>query len=438
MHKIFRGTPASMLVPIAALLLIAPASTPTKAADAQQVRTGNAAYGDWSQDAPGVWRHITPEDLPAPYATKFAANGPQVGARPDGAEPKSPPGFAVEEFATGLTGARLLRTAPNGDIFLADSQGGRVLVLRDSGRGTPARIAAYAAELHTPFGLAFYPPGPDPRYLYVGTAGAVLRFPYRNGDTHPLASAETVVAELPEAGHSTRDVVFSPDGRKMLVSVGSESNVAQGGEDETLRANILEFNPDGGGLRRFASGIRNPVGMAIHPATGDLWTAVNERDGLGDDLPPDYVTRVRPGGFYGWPWFYIGAHQDPRHQGAHAELRDRITVPDVLIQPHSAPLQLAVYTGRQFPAEYRNDIFVALHGSWNRARRTGYKVIRVKLHDGKPTGQYEDFLTGFVGKGDVVWGRPVGITVAADGSLLVSEDANGTVWRISYTGKPPG
>jgi glucose/arabinose dehydrogenase len=220
----------------------------------------------------------------------------------------------------------------------------------------------------------------------------------------------------------------------MFLSVASASNVQQGGGDESLRANILELRPDGSGMRRFAAGLRNPVGMAIHPETGDLWTAVNERDGLGDNLPPDYVTRVASGGFYGWPWFYIGAHQDPHHEGAHAELKSRVTLPDVLIQPHSAPLQLAVYTGTQFPPEYRDDIFVALHGSWNRSQRTGYKVIRVKLRDGKPTGEHEDFLTGFVTPRGDVWGRPVGVTVADDGSLLVSEDANGTVWRVSYTG----
>jgi glucose/arabinose dehydrogenase len=391
-------------------------------------------YGDWRQDAPGVWHRITAADLPPPYAGKLVGKAPRAGTRPGGAEPKSLPGFKVEQFATGLSGARLLRTAPNGDVFLAASQEGRILVLRDLGPGVPARVSTFASGLDAPFGLAFYPPGPDPKYLYVGTVGAVLRFAYHNGDTRATGAPEGVVSELPEGGHWTRDVVFSADGRHMFVSVGSESNVEEGGANETLRANILQFNPDGGGMRRFATGLRNPVGMAIEPSTGDLWTAVNERDGLGDDLPPDYVTRVRPGAFYGWPWFYIGAHQDPRHEGAHPELRNRVAMPDVLIQPHSAPLQLAVYTGEQFPQEYRNDIFVALHGSWDRSERAGYKVIRLKLRDGAPTGGYEDFLTGFVtSKGDV-WGRPVGIAVAADGSLLVSEDANGTVWRISYSG----
>lgn len=195
---------------------------------------------------------------------------------------------------------------------------------------------------------------------------------------------------------------------------------------------MLAFDPQGHGRKTFATGIRNCVGLAVHPVSGDLWCSVNERDGLGDDLVPDYVTRVREGAFYGWPWFYIGANEDPGHRGQRPELKDKITVPDVLIQPHSASLQLAFYTGTQFPEAYRGDAFAAEHGSWNRARRTGYKVIRIRLKDGVPTGEYEDFLTGFVVADNAVAGRPVGVAVAHDGSLLVSEDANGTVWRISY------
>ncbi len=397
--------------------------------------TGGSAFGDWTKDAPGVVHHITLADLPPPYATRSAANGPQLVPRPVGASPKVPRGFAVELFASGLEGARLLRTAPNGDIFLAETGDGRIVILHDNGRGKPASVSTYASGLDEPFGLAFYPPGGDPRYLYVGTVGAVLRFPYRNGDAKPEGRAQTI-ARLPGGGgHQTRDVAFSSDGRKMFVSVGSASNDAEGGEaEETLRADILEFDPDGQGRRVFASGIRNPVGLAIDPATGALWTAVNERDGLGDNLPPDYVTQVHDGGFYGWPWYYIGDHLDPRHRGEHPELAGHVVLPDVLIQPHSAPLQLAVYTGSQFPAAYRNDIFVALHGSWNRAQRTGYKVVRVTRRNGRPTGEYEDFLTGFVTADGSVWGRPVGVAVAPDGSLLVSEDANGTVWRVSYVG----
>ena len=402
---------------------------------ARPVLTGEAAYGDWTTDAPGVRRRITPADLPPPYATKSAANGGRIVRRPAGAAPKVPAGFKVEEFASGLGEARLLRTTPNGDIFLTDMGGGNIHVLRAGGNGQPATVSLYAKGLDEPFGLAFYPPGRDPQYLYVGTVGAVLRYPYRNGDTAARGKAETIVPHIPDGGHATRDVIFSPDGRKMYVSVGSLSNDQESGpEPEARRANILEFNPDGSGERRFATGLRNPVQLALHPATGELWTVVNERDGLGDNLPPDYATRVRDGAFFGWPWYYIGPNQDPRYKDAHRELRNTVVVPDVLIQAHSAPLGITVYGGKQFPAAYGNDLFVALHGSWNRSRRTGYKVIRVPLRDGKPSGEYEDFLTGFVTPEGDVWARPVGVGVAPDGSLLVSEDAGGTVWRISYTG----
>jgi glucose/arabinose dehydrogenase len=401
--------------------------------------TGRAAYGDWTTDAPGVRRRLTPADLPPPYATRSAADSAQIVPRPANALPQVPPRFKVEQFVAGLDGPRLLRTAPNGDIFIAETGAGRIRVLAANGGNREAGGAIYAKGLDEPFGLAFYPPGPDPQYLYVGTVNAVLRFAYRNGDTAASGQPAVIVPDLPEGGHRTRDVLFSPDGRTMFVSVGSLTNVQEGVRsvflDESRRADILAFDPEGRGERRFATGMRNPIQMAIHPLNGDLWAVVNERDGLGDDLPPDYVTRVREGAFYGWPWYYIGANEDPHHKGEHPDLRDRVMLPDVLIQPHSAPLGLVVYTGRQFPAAYHNDIFVALHGSWNRARRTGYKVVRVLLRDGKPTGEYEDFLTGLVTPAGEVWARPVGLTVAADGALLVSDDANGTIWRVSHVGE---
>jgi glucose/arabinose dehydrogenase len=242
----------------------------------------------------------------------------------------------------------------------------------------------------------------------------------------------------------------------LFVSVGSATNVGQSmGKrnaaaiaqweaqhglgsawgDETDRADVLVFDPDGGNRRTYATGIRNCVGLAVHPLTGDLWCSTNERDGLGDDLVPDYVTRVRDGAFYGWPWYYLGTHEDPRHRGARPDLRDKITVPDVLIQAHSASMRIVFYEGAQFPAEYRGDAFVAQHGSWNRAKRTGYKVIRVRLRDGVPTGEYDDFSTGFVVNDASVWGRPVGVAVTNDGALLISEDAGGTIWRVSYSGQ---
>jgi glucose/arabinose dehydrogenase len=244
-----------------------------------------------------------------------------------------------------------------------------------------------------------------------------------------------IVPDLPEGRHWTRDIQFTPDGGTMLVSVGSGSNDAEEGiEQEKNRADILAYNPDGTNLRVYASGLRNPVTIAFDAERGDLWTTVNERDGLGDNLPPDYATRVVKGGFYGWPWYYIGAYEDPNNPGQHPELKDKVRTPDVLFQPHSAPLGFAIYNGKQFPPEYRGDIFVALHGSWNRANRTGYKLVRVRLNHGKPTGEYDDFLTGFVTPDGNVWGRPVGITVAPDGALLMSDDASGTIWRIAYTG----
>ncbi len=241
-------------------------------------------------------------------------------------------------------------------------------------------------------------------------------------------------AQLTGGGHWTRDVVFSPDGKRMFVSIGSRSNNSDD-DGEKRRADILEFDPEGKHETLYASGIRNPVGLAIQPGTGILWTSVNERDGLGDHLVPDYITHVEEGGFYGWPWYYIGDHQDPAHKGKHPELKDKVIVPDVLLQSHSASLDLAFYTGDQFPGDYKGDIFASEHGSWNRARRTGYKVVRVPLKDGKATGEYEDFLVGFVTPDGDVWGRPVGVTIAKDGALLVTDDGSGTVWRVSYMGK---
>ncbi len=402
-----------------------------------KVLTGQGALGDWTTDAPGVRRRITVADLPRPFATESVRNQPKVVKRPANAWPRIPAGFKVEEFLVGLNNPRLIRAAPNGDIFLAESGPGRIRVLRaKDGAGKPDVNEVFASDLERPFGIAFYPPGPDPRYVYIGETGAVLRFPYRNGDVKARGEREIVVPDLPSGGllggggggHWTRDVAFSNDGKKMFVSVGSRSNAYENkSTNEERRADILEYNPDGTGMRVYAS--------AVHPQTAELWASVNERDGLGDDLPPDYITRVKAGGFYGWPWFYMGPIQDPRHSGEHPELRDKVLVPDVLLQSHSASLEMVFYTGRQFPREYAGDVFAAEHGSWNRSKRTGYKVIRVPLRDGAPTGEYEDFLTGFVTPDGNVWGRPVGVTVARDGSLLVSDDGGEIVWRVSYQGK---
>ena len=424
----------------AACFATAPAETPKAPAPAATL-TGKDALGDWTTDAPGVRRKLTVDDLATPYETPSANNGAKVVKRPEGAWPKAPEGFKVEEFATGLNNPRVIMTAPNGDLFLAESMADRVKVLRDAdGDGKPEVVEVFAEKLGKPFGIAFYPPGPEPTHVYVANTDSVVRFPYKVGDTKATGPAETIVASLPGfarltgGGHWTRDVAFSPDGKRMYVSVGSKSNVDDN-DQETRRADILVFDPEGKNEQVYASGIRNPVGLAIQPGTGTVWTSVNERDGLGDHLVPDYITHVQEGGFYGWPWYYIGGHQDPRHKEKHPELKDKVIVPDVILQSHSASLDLAFYTGDQFPAEYKGDVFASEHGSWNRARRTGYKVVRVPLKDGKATGEYEDFLVGFVTPEGNVWGRPVGVTTAKDGALLVTDDGSGTIWRVSFEAK---
>jgi glucose/arabinose dehydrogenase len=334
-----------------------------------------------------------------------------------------------------LNNPRIIRIAPNGDFFLAETTAGDIKVFRGITKaGKPAQVKVFATGLNTPFGIAFYPEK-DPQWVYVANMDSVVRFPYHAGDMTSTGPAQHLL-DLPSGGHHrSRDIQFSPDGRKMFVSVGSQENVSDGPEEQD-RADILEYNPDGSSMRIYASGIRNPVGIAINPKTGELWCSVNERDGLGNNLVPDYITHVQEGGFYGWPWWYMGGNQDPRFPGKHPELKDKVITPDVILQPHFASLQMAFYEGNQFPAEYQGDIFAAEHGSWNRSPRAGYEVIRVPLHQtGHASGEYEDFLTGFVVDDDSVWGRPVGIAAAPDGSLLVSDDASGSIWRVVYTGK---
>lgn len=397
-------------------------------------------FADFRFEEPAKVHNITTLDLPAPFATDTANNGPKLVARPDDAWPKAPNGFTVQQYATGLDNPRLIRTSPNGDFFLAESSSGKIKVFRGiTPDGKPKDTSVFATGLARPYGIAFYPQGDSPQWVYVGNTDSVVRFPYHNGDLQPNGPAEHV-ADLPHGGgHWTRDVQFSTDGKKMFVAVGSASNIDDPDTTpgEKNRADILEFNPDGSGMRVYAYGIRNAGGgLAIDPKTGVLWCSVNERDGLGDNLVPDYITHVENGGFYGWPWWYIGSHQDPRHEGKHPELKDKVLVPDVLLQPHNASLELTFYEGSQFPAEYRGDIFASEHGSWNRSVRVGYEVIRVPRHQtGRATGEYQDFLTGFVVDNGHVWGRPVGITVAPDGSLLVTDDGSNSIWRISYTGK---
>ena len=396
-------------------------------------------------ETPGKVHHITVGDLPQPYATKSASSRSNIISRPANAWPQVPSGFKVELYASELDNPRLLQTAPNGDLFLAESGPGKILIFRGiSSEGKPEQTSVFATGFNRPFGIAFYPPGPDPKYVYIGNTDSVVRIPYQNGDLKARSKPETVIPKIPSGnervgggGHWTRNLAFSLDGKKLFVSVGSRTNVTDIDKDSTEfhRANILQANPDGSDLSVYASGIRNPVGLGINPQTGEVWTSVNERDELGDDLPPDYITHVQEGGFYGWPWYYTGGHPDPRFPGKHPELKDKAIVPDVLLEPHDASLELTFYEATQFPAEYRQGIFAAEHGSWNRAERTGYEVVFVPLKDGHANGEYQDFLTGFVTPDGKVWGRPVGVTVGKDGSLFVSDDGSGSIWRISYAGK---
>jgi glucose/arabinose dehydrogenase len=399
---------------------------------------GASPFSDYRSEAPGKVHRILVSDLPAPYATRSAGNRPLIVPRPKDAWPAAPAGFQVELFATGLDEPRVLRTAPNGDVFLAESGGGRITLLRGvTSGGKPERTEVFAEGLKSPYGIAFYPPGADPKWLYVGEVDAVVRFAYQSGQLR-ASGAPQHLAELPRGGHWTRDLQFSKDGGTLFVAVGSASNVDDPDTTpgEAQRADILALDPDGSHRRVYASGIRNPSGLAISPGDGQLWCVVNERDGLGDDLVPDYITHVQSGGFYGWPWWYLGGHQDPRHQGKHPELGRTAIVPDVLLQPHDAPLQITFYQGHQFPAEYRGDIFATAHGSWNRSIRTGYEVIRVPIdHNGHAKGEYQDFVTGFVVDDGHVWGRPVGVTEAPDGSLLFSDDASNSIWRVSFSGR---
>jgi glucose/arabinose dehydrogenase len=403
---------------------------------------GSVFYG-YRGEAPGTTHKITVADLPAPKPSESVDNGQDVIPRPSNAWPQVPPGFKVELYASDIKSPRLIRTAPNGDYFVADSYANQVLVFRGvDSSGKAQQSGVFANGLKQPFGIAFYPAGPDPQWIYIADTDAVLRFPYRVGDLKARGEPQKIAdlsggGRLRGGGHWTRDVAFSKDGKKMFVSVGSRSNAddTDNNEAEYHRANVLEFNPDGSGERVYASGIRNAVGIAVNPQTGELWGSVNERDGLGNNLVPDYITHIQDNGFYGWPWYYIGKHQDPRLEDKHPDLRARTIIPDVLIQPHSASLQMTFYNGKQFPAEYLGDIFASEHGSWNRNPPVGFVVIRVPLKGtGHSTGEYQDFMTGFVTKDGKVWGRPVGVATGNDGSLVVTDDGSGSLWRVTYKG----
>ncbi|MGJ7918142.1 PQQ-dependent sugar dehydrogenase [Massilia sp. LXY-6] len=434
---------------------------PAAAAEAAAPKTaGGDKSGAWLDDKPGDLHHLSIDKLAAPFASESAGNGPKVAARPDGALPAVPKGFTVSVFAGETGKARLALRAPNGDIIVSEASKGQVSILRPGANGDKAESSSvFATGLSRPYGLALWPSGANPKYLYVANVNSVVRFPYTVGDLKAKGEPETVVEKIADTGggHVTRTLAFSKDDKTMLLSVGSATNIASSigpkppealaqwegkhglgaawGE-ETDRAAVLAFDADGKNRRPFANGLRNCVGMLVYPQTGDLFCSVNERDELGDNLPPDYVTRVKQGGFYGWPWYYLGAHEDPRLKGIRPDLKDKVTVPDTLIQAHSAPLGMVVYQApagakHAFPKEYEGDIFLALHGSWNRGTRTGYKVVRVMMKNGVPTGQYQDFMTGMVLSDRDVWGRPAAVTVAADGALLVVDDAGGVVWRVA-------
>lgn len=403
--------------------------------DVKNVITGQGAFVDAKDLKPGTFRKITVADLPEP--TKGTPSFAKPAPRPEGALPQAPAGFKVELYAhDGLKNPRQIRKAPNGDLFVAEEVAGEIKVIHDN--AGKAEVSTYATGLTRPFGINFYPAGANPQWVYIGNTGSVVRFPYKNGDLKASATPETLISDLPPMGnHITRDVVFSKDGKRMFVAVGSADNVSDSKPEQEHRANILEYTPEGKFVQIYASGIRNPVGLGINPTTGEVWTSVNERDNLGDNLVPDYITSVKEHGFYGWPWFYIGQHDDPRAKMVRPEdkTRDKVIVPDVLVQPHNASLGLTFYEGTQFPAEYRGDLFAAEHGSWNRATRSGHEVVRVPLDKGKATGIYEDFLTGFLTADGTPWGRPVGVATGKDGSLYVTDDTSGSIWKVSYTGK---
>lgn len=427
----------------------------TGAFAAESVLKGSDAFGDWQKDKPGVTRIITADDLPAPDESKSSQNFADPVKRPDSAVPVLPSGFEAELVASGIESPRTIRVAPNGDIFVADSRADQIRIYRlKDGQAEIDKEGIFVKGLHQPYGIAFYPPGPEPEWIYIGNSHSVVRFPYENGDMATSGEPEVIVDHIPEAHHWTRDIVFSADGSRLFLAVGSGSNIAldmapqpfsKGGLDawkkekplgatwdtEERRADVLSYTPEGKDEKILATGLRNCSGMTLQPGNGAVWCVVNERDGLGDNVPFDYATSVKEGGFYGWPWYYIGANEDPRRKGERTDLASEVSLPDVLFQAHSAPLGITFYEGSAFPSKYRGNAFVTLHGSWNRSGRTGYKVVMLPFKDGKPTGEYQDFMTGFVLSDEEVWGRPVGIAMAKDGSLLVSEDGNGTIWRIS-------
>ena len=369
-------------------------------------------------------------DLPKPFATESAGNAPQEVKRPDGFLPTVPKGFHVNIYAESFKTPRLLTIAPNGDLFVAESGAGRVEVLRDPKHlGSAQERETFAANLRYPFGIAF-----KDEYVYIGNTDEIVRFRYDPKTSKRLGESESLL-KVPAGGHATRTLAIAPDGKHLLIAVGSAGNIET--DDPPMRAAITICDLDGKNARQYATGLRNPVGLALNPTTGQVWTSVNERDELGDDLPPDYFTSVQDGGFYGWPYSYIGSNVDSRVKQLKPDLVARAIIPDVLLGAHIAPLQFAFYTGKQFPESYRGGAFLAEHGSWNRAKRAGYRLVFIGFKDGKAAEDPVPFMTGFVPdatKG-LVYGRPVGVAVLPDGSIVVSDDGvdnAGILYRVSY------
>jgi glucose/arabinose dehydrogenase len=456
--EVVPGSAMVMAVPDAATRADMVAYLETLAtAEAGTGSTTTAAASDWRSDAPGVRHRVDPNALPQPFATEPARNMPQLAAKPADAQLHVPEGFSVDVFTTDVRGPRRMVQAGNGDVFVAEPRAGDVKVLHLAEDGSVASTSVFASGLTAPYSVAFYPSPENPQWLYVGEGDKVTRFAYSLGDATASGPAEVVVPSLPAGGHPSRDIVFSQDGSTLFVAVGSASNYgdnipvmtpeeaaaydaehglgAAWGPEER-RAAVLAFDPDGGNERLYATGLRNCVRVTIQPDNGQLWCTVNERDLLGDNLVPDYSTTVQEGGYYGWPWYYIGNNEEPRLAGQRPDLAGKALVPDVLYQAHSAALSLEFYAPHDgasaFPEEYVGDGFAVFHGSWNRSGRTGHKIVRVLMENGKPTGEYEDFLTGFIVDDGNAWARPAATLILNDGSMLLSDDGANTIYRISY------
>ena len=372
--------------------------------------------------------------LPPPNATRAVANPASVIPWPKEKTPTAPAGFEVSLFADDLDNPRMIYVLPNGDVLVMESlpqrSTSRIVLLRDSAKsGTPAVRESFLRRLNMAFGMALIG-----NRFYVGNTDGIVVFPYRSGDTQIKRRPEKIL-DLPGGGHYTRNLLADPAGKKIYVAVGSSSNIDEQRVDEKdpRRAAILQINPDGSGMRVFASGLRNPVGIDWEPKTHALWTVVNERDMLGDELVPDYLTEARDGAFYGWPYSYFGQNEDPRKKGQRPDLVAKAIKPDFALGSHVAALGLAFYQGKSFPERYHGGAFIGMHGSWNRSDLVGYKVAFVPFQNGKPSGVIEDFLTGFIANPKIsqVYGRPVGVAIWTDGSLLVADDAAGKVWRVS-------